>query len=244
MAETKERFRVKAISKDWGDPGPDLLRFKRNARDQLRSLLGERGAGWWCSRERDENIWAEWKGPLTKQELLAVFDKWNPTSDMRRFRVGRRDDVISLKFIVRMERILIKDIANVVPSVELNSALVDHQFPGIIHSGDFVCKRYNGSNDPRVGWSDHAHGDAYDRTHDPSRGVHNDDVFDWQRRMAISGNMKLAYVIGSQNGREVKTSAPDWDIRNYDETPTSGSHLWHNHGSVDDNEGAKPACAA
>ena len=214
------RFRVRAGSKTWNDPGPDLLRPVENAQEQLRTLLRPFD-GQKLQYRVDDGPWLD---PRSKREILTVMGEGQYTS----LRVARGDVIVAA---VRHEEVEKLPVSNCSVGVSVQWSLLKHQFPAIVFAGGYVYKEtFPGY------WSDHAYGDAFDGTHKPPTVV-NDDVFDWLVRMARSGCIRFSYVLGSRNGNVVSASAPDYEVV---PSNASDSHTWHCHVSVIDHDGEKP----
>lgn len=233
-----KRFRVKSGDKNWSDKGPDLLRTKDNAKQQVRSLIGTNSTGWFTRAENRDGTWIEWQGPMSKADAIADFHRWTPSKDRVKFQLGRKNAQgnIEEKITSRFEEVEYLSLPCAGEGTEIFWSLFKHQFPGIRFAGAYVYKTYN--NNPDSDWSDHAWGDAIDGTENPGEGVRNDDTTDWAVRMSSSGNCKMAYILGSKGGEAAVASGPDWDLRV--DTDVSDSHEWHVHASIVDHDGLQP----
>lgn len=219
------RYRVRSGAKTFRDPGPDLLRTRPNARRQVRSVLGDRKGGWFTRVDGRED--GEWKGPMSKADAVAKFDAWK--APLGEFLFGQKDGrKIEAQAVCRVENVRELEVPNCSQGVSTNWSLAKHQFPDCVFAGGYVYKQILGTNE----WSDHAWGDAVDET-----PKDNDALFDWNTRMARSGNMDYDYLLGSRKGKVVQSSAPDFDV---EPSSAASSHLWHNHMSVIDHDGRKP----
>ncbi len=227
---TMNRFRVRNAGQSFAARGPDLLRKRANARATLSALLGRPAPDGWFVRKERAGKETSWKGPMTKREVLASFDGWK--GEYPTFSVGRKgDEGFAVFHQVRWERVPVLDLANCSPATIQLHSLVHHQFPKVVHSGDYLYRKIKDSD----WWSDHAYGTALDES--PRDGMPNDRLFDWEVRMFRSGNADADYVIGSLKGRVMEASEPDWSI-----SPSNAaqSHTWHVHTSIVDHDGVKP----
>lgn len=224
---TTNRFRIKAASKKFTDPGPDLLRHRANARKHLSSSMAGELQGWYTKREG-----GEWSERSTKHDALVKFDAFKGGPDLVLGRKGG-DGKISPKFVASHESVTLIPTDRCGRGTILVRSLIEHQFPHIIFAGGYVYKLIEGTTD----WSDHAWGDAIDETENPGAGVHNDEVFDWITRMGKAGCMDFDYALGSSKGKIVTSGAPDYSV-----SPSSAasSHEWHVHISIIDHHGQKP----
>jgi hypothetical protein len=225
-----KRFRVRKAGQSFAAKGPDLLRVKDNARKVLKGVIARRGTGWYIDKRKPGEK-PSWEGPTTNVELLKAFDAW--TGAPSEFVIGRTDgDEIEMRYAVRCENVKRLDMDNCSPATITLHSLIHHQFPKVVHSGDYMFRPVSGS---KTFWSDHAYGTALDES--PRNGMPNDQLFDWEVRMFRSGNAQADYVIGSLSGRVMESAAPDWTIR----PSTAGvSHTWHVHTSLVDHDGVKP----
>lgn len=217
------RFNVKAGSRRWTDRGPDLLRPRGNARDQIRAILvGKPGP---FDYRTDGGDWIRVPG---RAQVLAGFDSARNFDRFAVWSVKER----SVACTVRRNVVPVDDLPGANPKVEEINALLAYHFPASHFAGAYVWKEtYPGY------WSDHAWGDAGDRSHNVDEGVTNDDMFDWLRRMARSGCIDPDYIIGSRDGEVVYCAKPDYTVE-----PGGGatSHLWHCHYSQVDHDGERP----
>lgn len=231
-----ERYRVKADHKTWNDKGPDLLRKGDNALKEVRARLDGRN-GHLYVRRGDERDKGEWRGPLTKGDALDITKYWIAHHREPLLSIGQKhegDDKVEVVVSARFENVERVPLAHCTKPTEELHSLVHHQFPKVIHSGGFYYREVDGA--PGV-WSDHAWGTAIDESQNLPKGVKNDEVFDWQARMAQSGNINPDYILGSNNGKVVQASAPDYRVR---ASKSSTTHLWHVHTSQVDHDGRKP----
>lgn len=229
------RYRVRAPAKKWIDKGPDLLRKEDNAVKALKALL-DPGADIQLAtrRERPDGTFTDWEPAVSRPEVVDRFRAWDGTDKADIFQVGRVLPAgdIELLTAVKFEFVALTDTSCVSDKTVVARSLIEHQFPGIKFAGGYVWKQINGS----TSWSDHAWGTAIDETHNPP-GVTNDEVTHWIARMAQTGNVDFDYALGSRDGKVVVVAAPDFEI---EPSGASDSHLWHNHVSTVDHDGAKP----
>ncbi len=228
-----DRFRVKAAHKTWGDKGPDLLRKDANAIRAMRAVLGGRVEGLFVRRS-DEGDKGEWQGPFDKGNVMDLFKFWTTNHKKQLFAVGEKQGSgISPVAQATYEHVPIVPLANCSKDTEELHSLIHYQFDKAIHSGGFLFRQVSGS----TAWSDHAWGTAIDESQNTEKGVTNDEVFDWQARMAQSGNINPDYILGSRDGKVVQAVAPDYEV---EPSSAASSHLWHCHTSQVDHDGRKP----
>lgn len=216
-----KRYQVRAPKKRWADNGPDLLRPVGNAWDQVLALGKPRAS----SKRRADGSWSPWK--------LGTI------GDVRKRVVGLGDDTV-LRIADRDEQpfayvlartFAVTEYQGATRAANLVNALMREAYPTSDFAGIFVCKRVAGTSS----WSDHAWGDAVDRSHGP-----NDEMTSWVIRMGKAGLMPVEFVVGSRDGKVVAASLSNgWRV-------TVGgheSHLWHVHVSVRQHSGTPP-CAS
>ena len=219
------RFRVKNAAKVWGDKGPDLLRKKENALDQLRGIV-EPGTPDLATAAGDGA-----RKPADSR--LQVFDRFahfcaDPKDD-ELFKVFSKNELIAVS---KVERIPVVDAGGAHAGSDLAWSLIKVQFGAkVTFAGGFVCKEQ-----PNGPWSDHAWLDAIDATFGEAL---NDEGTDWVARMRQTGNMDFDFALGSRGGKVVQVYR-DGDVQ---PSGASTSHLWHVHISVVDHDGARPPCA-
>lgn len=232
-----QRWQVSVKQKSWTDPGPDLLRTRPNAIAQVLSLLSGRGH-WWWRKQRTSGDWYDWRRIGDRKAVAAwLQDSLLTLNDGQFGQLGlgtARESPASVRVVIRGCGIPIPDLTGATGKAELAHGLTRYRFPDVLFGGSFVCKRISGSSS----WSDHAWGDAVDWTENPSAGVRNDDIFDWELRMASEGLTPLELLIGSRDGTVVSAEAPSWNVV----TGGASSHEWHTHGSCVRHTGVPP-CA-
>jgi hypothetical protein len=232
------RFQVRAHEKEWTDRGPDLLRTREGAGRAVGDLLERRTAyvGRVVHRNESAAPWVEigrrakalkWldqalEGAHAGDRILIGCRKWGETPDIRA--------------VVRVTEVPCEHLDGATPGTELVDALYKAAFPTSKFAGAYVCKQIEGTSQ----WSDHAWGDAIDRTSSPT--APNDALTDWGARMAADGAMPVAYLLGSQNGKVVqaeKRLIGSWKLK---PSTAASSHLWHVHVSIVKHTGTPP-CA-
>jgi hypothetical protein len=232
-----KRYRVRSGSKDYNDPGPDLLRSRENAEHQLASVMGRRPEGWHTrvNPPGKKDDWTKWNGPQRKSEVLRRLDKW-PGSAGAKFQVGRkpnkRKPSIDMVGEVLGQNVRHRNLGGTNPGAELVADLAREHFGGLNVAG-YTCREYNGI--PGSGWSDHAWGDAVDLW-----GPNNDKLTEWLHRMGMEQCLGGAdQILGSKNGRVGSYYAPT-----YNRWSPGGpsSHLTHVHVSYRQHFGANPGC--
>lgn len=211
------RYRVRAGSKTWADPGPDLLRPLANAVLQTRALLrahdSEKGFAYRVDK-------GEWREHQPRHRVMEAVRK----GDFDTLTVSVGDVVVAQ---VKHEKVLKLPVASCSVGVSAVWSLIKHQFHDAAFAGGYVYKMtFPGF------WSDHAWGDAVDATPE-----NNDKLFNWLVRMAREGCVVFDYVIGSVNGHVSDASAPAFETG---PSNADSSHEWHCHISVLDHDGAKP----
>lgn len=231
MANMK-RWRVRAMTRTYGEAGPDLLQTKVLAQNDLARTMGKTSNGWYV-RVNPEGGGTWTKQAMTKAEVLQRYEGWQRgAGDEKRFQIGRK---VQGKIDPRFESMTI-----VVPHVHLPNTnagtmlvadLARAQFD--CQTLGFSCREYN--NIPGSGWSDHAWGDAVDLI-----GHNNDALTDWCVRMARAGCMQQpAQFIGSRDGKVGTFYAPNyvWSLGG------PPSHLTHVHCSYKQHFGRDPNCS-
>ena len=221
------RFRVRPASKVFTDPGPDLLRDRGNATNQVAQIMGKRLAGWTLITANAQGEQSKPGPRVSKAKALDLVDRWcrDPTTMLLLHHWGKA--AIALRY----ERVQLIPTANCTPGTVLVRSLIEHQFPRAIFSGGYVYKEsYSGY------WSDHAWGTAVDMTENPPEPT-NDETFDWLVRMAQAGCVEYDYALGSQNGHVMKSEKPGYEPMSSD---ADSGHLWHVHTSVVDHGGSRP----
>jgi len=231
---TLRRFHVRAMSKQYGDQGPDLLRTRENAVHQVGSMFGSPADGYFIRRnppgERED--WGKWTGPFRRAEVLGKVDSFcRAAPDTAKLQVGRKskgDVKAGQEVWVALVRQV--PVANVNPGPRLVADLARAQFGVTV--GGFNCREYN--NIPGSGWSDHAWGDAVDLS-----GTNNDKLTDWCVRMAKEGLMNSpAQFIGSKGGKVYSFVEPGYGAN----LGGPVSHLTHVHCSYTQHYGKDPNC--
>lgn len=243
------RYQVKTPHHDgWNAPGPDLLRPRWSVLDRTREILPNPGP-WEARKLLRTGIWTNWREIGNRTDVGDYLQVALPTlHDNQLLQVGRPvgPGPYSKPVTIRAQVIGVPDLQNATPAAETAHALVRTRFPDVLFAGCYVCKRFNGSSDPGVGWSDHAWGDAIDEAQNLPAGVHNDDVFSWSVRMSRERLWVMEQAIGSRNDRTVTAEAPDWLVVDYDGDPDrdpGNSHLWHTHLSCHRHTG-RPPCSS
>lgn len=236
------RYRTRAADQTWTAAGPDLLRRRDTARAAAVALLpltAGRGGVFVGRAVRDdpEVPWREigerrsqvdrWLGP--RLEVLEVG---------ARVQIGiRRWEAVEARAVVRCDAVKVDDLTNATAGAELTNALIEAQFPASLFAGCYACRRVSGSSS----WSDHAWGDAIDRT--AADGAPNDATTEWVARMAAAGELPAAQILGSRSGRVVEARRRligSWKLL---PSSASTSHLWHVHVSIREHSGTPP-CAS
>jgi hypothetical protein len=227
------RYRVRAAHKKWTDRGPDLLRTRDNAIQAARAVMaGHEGP--WHTRKRKGSERREWSEGMSRADALDRLRAWkHDGTDIFELGVSDKDGKVSAVAVVKHEDVKVVELAHCTAQTVQGHSLIHHQFPNIVHSGGFFYRQVSGSSD----WSDHAWGTGTDDTHNPSKGVSNDEVTDWLARMGQSRNIEFDYALGSRDGKVVAVQAPDYNI---EPSGAADSHLWHNHVSWVDHDGRKP----
>lgn len=220
-----KRFRVKDGAKEWSDKGPDLLRKRDQARDQMREIVPD-GDDLYYQTSKQAGGWWEWKGPKAgRGKLLEEWDGWAdaPAFDKQRFRVKRHanGDVTAVS---EAHLITVGQYGSATDRAEEAWALYNRKWPETTFAGIYVCKPYS-----------HGYGDAVDVSYGPT-----EKVFDWGVRMARSGNIVAEQIIGTQDGKvEREAWAPDFAFESYG---GNGSHLWHVHHGCGHARDSSPPC--
>ena len=256
-----DRFRVKAAQKEWTDKGPDLLRTNTSAVKAMRAVIGPKHEGLFV-RRADVPGGGSWGAKLTKGDVMDLFRYWvlhhvqtycllSPSvlrgRDIDRHRGFTHGFLLREEFdvgaehggeVVVLARATYEDVplvplANCTKDTEALHSLVHYQFPLAIHSGGFYYRQIAGS----TAWSDHAWGTAIDESQAAAKGFFNDETFDWEARMAQTGNINPDYILGSKDGEVVQCVAPDYRV---EPSSAASSHLWHVHTSQVDHDGRRP----
>jgi hypothetical protein len=239
-----QRYQVRTKEKTWDVPGPDLLRTRPNAIIQAVDLLKIKGP-WYWRKLRPDGEWFEWRLIGDREEVavwlkdsLQGLDDGQLSQLGRKVKLGKGNGDIEPEVVLRGRNVPIPDLVSATPRAEMTHGLVRARFPDIRFAGCFVCKRYNDSQDPSVGFSDHAWGDAVDETENQAAGIRNDDVTDWCVRMAREDLIPIEQIIGSVNGVVTTFEAPGFGaVRG-----GPSSHTWHVHISCVQHTGTPP-CA-
>lgn len=223
-----DRFRVRGMNHQYNEPGPDLLREQGNARARVRALIAQRHDGWTAVAVKADGTRLPQTEPMSKAEALDVFDHWahEPTATL--VLSHRGEPAIGARY-ERVEKI---ETPNCSPDTVLNRSLIAHQFPHARYAGGYVYRTVKDSES----WSDHAWGTAIDDSENPPDPT-NDELTDWCARMGRAGCMHFDYLLGSEHGKVVQVSAPDYAA---EPSTAASSHLWHVHMSVVDHDGRKP----
>jgi hypothetical protein len=228
------------MSKDYGDPGPDLLRPRDNAQHQAAENMGSSATGFYLRTkgggQRDD--WRDWSGKLKRGEVLRRIDEWQgKAGNGAKLQVGRlADGKPKAKNEVLAVDVREVNLANVHAGPQMVADLAREQFPGLVVGG-FSCREYNGV--PGSGWSDHAWGDAVDLSPGGGSPGPNDKLSDWCVRMAKAGCMgSCAQFIGSKGGAVYAWYAPSYNASKGGPV----SHLTHVHASYRQHYGANPRC--
>jgi len=231
------RYQVKAESREWTDPGPDLLRARAGAVAAATGLLKWRRV-YVGRRLRANGGGAEWRELGGKRAVREWLETALATMrDGDRAQIGeRRWEAVEIRAVVRAREVPVVELENATPAVEITNGLVETAFPGSLFAGAFVCKRVSGSSS----WSAHAWGDALDRT--SSATAPNDAITDWSARMARAGELPVVQILGSRSGVVVEARERligSWSLK---PSSASDSHLWHVHYSAGWHTGIPP-CA-
>lgn len=229
------RYRVRSANKKWSDRGPDLLRTRSNAVEQVQATLS--GTAPFSVRKR-RNLGRWWKPQrVGSKQNVAKYLNENLTTLSAGQVLQVLDSEGRVRTLVRAEAVEVKNFANATGKAEVVWALFSYQFRGARFGGIYACKRKNG--DPNANWSVHAWGDAVDISENRLRRVYNDDLFDWGRRMAMENLLPVELGIGSRNGVVVSTrEAERWTL----DVGGTDSHKWHNHWECRERTGTPP-CA-
>lgn len=236
---TLKRFRCRVMSKDYGDPGPDLLRPRDNAQRQAADNMGTAATGYFIRTnppgKRED--WTDWRGPFKRGETLRRLDEWQgKAGDGAKFQVGRKKDgKPQAKNEVLVVNVREVNLANVHAGPQLVADLARAQFRGLVVGG-FSCREYNGV--PGSGWSDHAWGDAVDLSPGGGSPGPNDKLTDWCVRMGKAGCFNPAQFIGSNGGKVIAYYSPSYAAK----AGGPPSHLTHVHCSYRQHYGANPRC--
>lgn len=239
------RFQVKAAEKDWTDRGPDLLRKPASAVAQAVSVL-KRGVVYEARiLHQNNDPPATWKVVGKRARVAPWLDAALAVlhAGDRVQLADERDGKREVRVTVRATAIELVHLNEATAAAELFNALIATAFPGSIFSGCFACKDAEEHSPPWPGVtpSDHAWGDAIDRTSSPS--APNDVMTDWAARMAADGAFTCAYILGSKQGTVVAAERRlfgSWALK---PTNASSSHLWHVHTSIRRHTGMPP-CAS
>jgi hypothetical protein len=239
VADTFKRFRVRAMHKQYGDPGPDLLRPKDLAVKQFGQVMGTARDGWHVRTRGSGNDaeWRNWQGPLGRAEVLRRIETWQRKAGPNaKLQAGRKaKGKVEAKAETQAEVIRHVNLSGVNSGAELVADVIRHQFKADV--GGFSCREYNGV--PGSGWSDHAWGDAVDLDLNGGSPGPNDKLTDYCVRSAKEGCLgNAAQFIGSKGGKVGSFYAPQyaWNAGG----PVS--HLTHVHCSYTQHYGRDPNC--
>jgi hypothetical protein len=241
------RFQTKSNpSKEWKDPGPDLLRTRKNAKARIKDDLAEYGAGWYVRIKVGENPWKAWTGPHERAEILDAFQDWNP-KDQTYAQWGRKpaDGKVEAKGAVRARVIDVPHRSGCTENTDKVVAILEAGFPAGVYGGTMVCKQISGSSS----WSQHAYGRAYDH----SCYEKNDAGTDYAIRLARENReddiqLPVWQILGSRDGRAGVADNGDgdwigdfgWSFGGCD-----SSHEWHIHVSTGKSKASgTPSCAS
>lgn len=239
------RFQVKAADKEWTDPGPDLLRKADSAVRQATSIL-KRGVVYEARILHGKNdppaVWKVIGKRARVRSWLSTAIAVLHAGDRIQL-ADERDGKREVRVTLRSTAVEVEHLNEATAGAELFNALIATAFPGSIYSGCFACKDAQEHSPPWPGVtpSDHAWGDAIDRTSSPS--APNDAMTDWAARMARDGAFECAYILGSKEGTVVASERRligSWSLK---PTNASSSHLWHVHTSIHRHSGMPP-CAS
>jgi hypothetical protein len=227
------RFQVKTPKQDWTTKGPDLLRTKTSALAVTEDIIATLGP--FEMRQTKAEGWTNWKDVGKRASAIEAMDTWcrGLKRDQDRMQLRGKDGLI----LVGVLGSVIQVVAYPSATNKANEvwALYHRAWPTCAFGGIYNCKRFGGSTDPKVGYSAHAWGDAVDVSHGPTASV-----FDWGRRMAAAGQLKVVQVIGTVDGKiERQAKASAWKVEPYS---GNGSHLWHVHNTCLNHTGIPP-CA-
>ena len=193
-----DRYQVRAGHKEWGDPGPDLLRTRANAVEQVRQILPE-GRTWSWRKRRANGRWSEIREVGDEPAVASFLGDALPTlSDGQVLQIGDGEPFKEAA-IARGCAVPVPDLSSASPLAETAHAIVQYVFPDSRFTGSFACKqegRHPG--DPIVvglDWSDHAFGDAVDHSPDEDGKPSNDELFDWTHRMLREDLLPGAFLI-------------------------------------------------
>lgn len=226
------------------EAGPDLLRTREHALDHVGKWLPKlrprvRYLGRRIAANGHAYPWREIGGrhhalEWLEDALAVIGDR--AVAQLAREPKGHGRGGPEVVAVCRAREITVPDLDNATPAVEIANALYATAFPSSLFAGAFVCKQISGTGD----WSDHAWGDALDRTEGPS--APNDAMTDWAARMAAGGDLTAAQILGSSNGRVVEARWRIIGAWRLLPSSASSSHLWHNHLSCREHTGVPP-CA-
>jgi len=217
---TLTRYQTRGPSKSWHQSGPDLLRTLDSALDHLNRL--ERHPRYTSRRLRD-GTWGEWR-PLPKTGLGPLI---HDLTDDGTLKIAGADKEATGYVLARV--IPVTDYPGATPLAETTNALMRAAFPTTAFAGIFVCKITAGTSS----WSDHAWGDAVDRS-----GGDTAALFSWCVRMARAGLLGVELIIGPIRGVVHEASVPRFTMV----VGGDSSHLWHVHASCRQHDGTPP-CA-
>jgi hypothetical protein len=240
------RWQVKQQpDKNWGAPGPDLLRTRPNARRRIKDDMAEHNGGWFVRTQPAGGDWRAWSGPYERSEVLEAFDDWEP-ADKTRAQWGRKQGDGSgydAKGAVQCRVVNITAHNGCTDHTDKVIALCETHNPGAAFGGAFVCKQVSGSSS----WSEYAWGAAFDH----SAYEDNDADTDWALRMARENQaddiqLPVWQIIGSKGGKAGEASNDDWvGPFNWDAGGVSDSHEWHVHLSAGkQRHSGTPPCAS
>lgn len=223
------RFNVKTPKQDWTAKGPDLLRTRPSALAVTDDVIAKLGP--FDMRTTKAEGWTPWRDVGLKAPALDVLDRWcrSVKRDMERAQLRGKDGTILVG--VRANVITVKPYPNATDRANECWALYHRAWPTCAFGGIYSCRKVSGSSS----YSAHAWGDAVDVSYGPVPLV-----FDWGRRMAAAGQLRVVQVIGTLDGKvERQAKASAWKVEPYS---GNGSHLWHVHNTCTNHSGVPP-CA-
>ena len=183
-----KRYRARVMTKDYGDPGPDLLRPRDLAQRQAADNMGTAAAGYFVRTRGTGSsaTWRSWSDSLKRGEVLRRIDEWQGNAaGGAKLQVGRKKDgKVAAKNELLVVLVPEVSLSGVHAGPELVANLARAQFRGLVVGG-YDCREYNGV--PGSGWSDHAWGDAVDLSPGGGSPGPNDRLTDWCVRMAKEG---------------------------------------------------------
>jgi hypothetical protein len=233
------RYQARAKQKTWVEAGPDLLRKLEGAVGAVADLLPRR-ADFVGRVTRGENE-GEWQ-PLGKRRrnveewLREALPTLPPGNGLVAVGV-RKWATNDIRAVVRSREVRVEALAGATTAAEVTNALLAEAPVESIFAGAFVCKQIDGS----TSYSDHAWGDAVDRTtHTPGD---NDALTSWAARMAKARELPVSQILGSQGGHVVEARRRVFGNWALNGSSASSSHLWHVHVSCREHDGIPP-CAS